>query len=248
MSARRARPPQDGATLNETLTPVPAPSTNGAGGSENAYPDLPRDVEAGPTHPAKRCMDVIFGGIAVGVLWPIWLLAAVVIRLDSPGPIMVTQKRVGLDGNEFDFYKFRTMHHRPRKSDIHERIPQGDLTKQLLSPKGKPSNATAAGWFLRKTTIDELPQLINVVMGDMSLVGPRPDMPIIVQHWPRQFRQRHKVKPGLTGLAVINGRSDLTHYEKVRFDLDYVRNHPISRDLMILFKTVALVASKKGAR
>jgi lipopolysaccharide/colanic/teichoic acid biosynthesis glycosyltransferase len=221
-------------------------STNGSGAE--AYPGLPRNIEAGPDHPAKRWMDVIFGSIFIGILWPIWILAAALIWRDSHGPIMIRQKRVGLNGAEFDFYKFRTMHHRPRKDDIHERIPQGDLTKQLLSPKGKPRNATSVGWVLRKTTIDELPQLFNVVKGDMSLVGPRPDMPIIVEHWPEEFRQRHLVKPGLTGLAVINGRSDLTHYEKVRWDLEYVKDHPISRDLMILFRTIALVASKKGAR
>jgi lipopolysaccharide/colanic/teichoic acid biosynthesis glycosyltransferase len=82
----------------------------------------------------------------------------------------------------------------------------------------------------------------------MSLVGPRPDMPEIVAAWPAEFRQRHKVKPGMTGLAQVNGRSDITHYQKVRYDLEYVRRHPMARDLRILMKTVALVISKKGAR
>ena len=123
-----------------------------------------------------------------------------------------------------------------------------DLTRRLLSPRGRPRNATAVGWALRKTTVDELPQLLNVVKGDMSLVGPRPDMPEIVAAWPADFRQRHKVKPGMTGLAQVNGRSDITHYRKVRYDLEYVRRHPIARDLRILVKTVTLVISKKGAR
>jgi lipopolysaccharide/colanic/teichoic acid biosynthesis glycosyltransferase len=87
-----------------------------------------------------------------------------------------------------------------------------------------------------------------VIKGDMSLVGPRPDIPEIVDHWPPHFRQRHKVKPGMTGLAQVNGRSDLTHSEKIHYDLEYVRRHPISRDLSILLKTVALVFNKKGAR
>jgi lipopolysaccharide/colanic/teichoic acid biosynthesis glycosyltransferase len=119
---------------------------------------------------------------------------------------------------------------------------------RLLSPRGRPRHATAIGWSLRKTTVDELPQLVNVVKGDMSLVGPRPDMPEIVQAWPAPFRQRHQVKPGMTGLAQVNGRSDLTHYEKVRFDLRYVRNHPLALDLMILVRTLRLVITKKGAR
>jgi lipopolysaccharide/colanic/teichoic acid biosynthesis glycosyltransferase len=140
------------------------------------------------------------------------------------------------------------MVHRKKQDDIHERLPTGDLTKRLLSPKGRPRNATAIGWTLRKTTVDELPQLLNVVKGEMSLVGPRPDIPEIVEHWPAAFRQRHKVKPGMTGLAQVNGRSDLTHYEKVKYDLRYVRHHPITLDLRILLKTIGLVISKKGAR
>jgi lipopolysaccharide/colanic/teichoic acid biosynthesis glycosyltransferase len=82
----------------------------------------------------------------------------------------------------------------------------------------------------------------------MSIVGPRPDIPEIVAHWPEEFRQRHLVRPGMTGLAQVNGRSDITHYQKVKFDIEYVRRHPITRDLGILWKTLSLVASKKGAR
>jgi lipopolysaccharide/colanic/teichoic acid biosynthesis glycosyltransferase len=140
------------------------------------------------------------------------------------------------------------MHHNRSGSDIAERLPTGDLMRRLLSPRGRPKHATAIGWTLRKTTVDELPQLVNVVKGDMSLVGPRPDMPEIVAAWPAEFRQRHQVKPGMTGLAQVNGRSDLTHYEKVKYDLRYVADHPITQDLKILLKTVALVISKKGAR
>ncbi len=96
--------------------------------------------------------------------------------------------------------------------------------------------------------MDELPQLLNVIKGDMSLVGPRPDMPEIVAHWPPHFHDRHKVKPGMTGLAQVNGRSDITHDQKIRYDLKYVSYHPITRDLMIILKTVILVLSTKGAR
>jgi lipopolysaccharide/colanic/teichoic acid biosynthesis glycosyltransferase len=212
------------------------------------YNGISSEVECGPTPPAKRVIDVAAGTLLIGTLWPVWALAAVLIKLDSPGPVFVRQKRVGLNGAEFRFLKFRTMHHDNKKSDLLERLPLGDLTRRLLSPRGRPRNATAVGWALRKTTVDELPQLLNVVKGDMSLVGPRPDMPEIVAAWPAEFRQRHKVKPGMTGLAQVNGRSDITHYQKVRYDLEYVRRHPIARDLRILVKTVALVISKKGAR
>lgn len=219
--------------------PPPAPDN---------YEGIPESIEAGPTPAAKRAMDIVLASLAVGVLAPLWVLAAILIVLDSPGPILVRQKRVGLNGREFGFYKFRTMVHRKKHDDLQERLPRGDLTKRLLSPKGRPRNATSVGWALRKTTVDELPQLLNVIRGDMSLVGPRPDIPEIVAAWPPRFRQRHKVKPGMTGLAQVNGRSDLTHYQKVRYDLEYVRHHPISLDLKILMKTVALVISKRGAR
>ena len=214
----------------------------------NGYDGIPEEVACGPTPVAKRVIDLVGGSMLIGTLWPIWALAAVLIKLDSTGPVFVRQKRVGLNGAEFRFLKFRTMHHEKNKYDLHERLPLGDLTRRILSPRGRPRNATAVGWALRKTTVDELPQLLNVVKGDMSLVGPRPDMPEIVAAWPADFRQRHKVKPGMTGLAQVNGRSDITHYRKVRYDLEYVRRHPLARDLRILIKTVTLVISKKGAR
>ncbi|HXG36207.1 MAG TPA: sugar transferase [Dehalococcoidia bacterium] len=206
-----------------------------------------RHVPCYPTPPAKRLVDLSLSVLALAVLWPVWLLAVFLIKLDSPGPALLSQPRVGLRGRKFSFYKFRTLAEGPA-DDLAERIPQGDLTQRLISPRGRNPRATNIGWVLRKTTVDELPQLLNVVKGDMSLVGPRPDMPLIVAHWPQSFLQRHKVKPGMTGLAQVNGRSDLTHYQKVCYDLEYVRYHPLSRDLRILLKTIALVVSKKGAR
>jgi len=205
------------------------------------------DVDPYPTPAVKRWLDIVVASLALGVLSPIWLLTLALIKLDGPGPALLRQKRVGLNGRLFSFYKFRTMVD-GAENGISDRIPEGDLTKRLLSPRGRNPAVTKIGWVLRKTTIDELPQLLNVVRGDMSLVGPRPDMPEIAAHWPPHFHQRHKVRPGMTGLAQVNGRSDLTHYEKIRYDLKYIRYHPISRDLGILLKTVALVLSKKGAR
>lgn len=223
--------------------PAPGPEAPPA-----QYPGIPGHVEAGPTSPLKRVLDIGVGGLMIGVLWPVFALAALLIKMESPGPVLIKQERIGLNGRGFRFLKFRTMHHNRAGSDLAERLPTGDLMSRLLSPRGRPKHATAIGWSLRKTTVDELPQLINVVKGDMSLVGPRPDIPEIVDHWPPEFRQRHKVKPGMTGLAQVNGRSDLTHYEKVKYDLRYVANHPITLDLKILIKTVGLVISKKGAR
>ncbi len=185
--------------------------------------------------------------LALAILSPVWLLTLALIKLGGPGPVLLKQKRVGLNGRQFNFYKFRTMAE-GAENGISDRIPKGDLRTQLLSPRGSQPGVTKIGRLLRKTTMDELPQLLNVIKGDMSLVGPRPDMPEIVAHWPREFLERHKVRPGMTGLAQVNGRSDLTHHEKIRYDLEYVRHHPISRDLVILLKTIPLVLSTKGAR
>jgi lipopolysaccharide/colanic/teichoic acid biosynthesis glycosyltransferase len=209
--------------------------------------DEPFEVDVYPTPPAKRWLDATVASIALMLLSPLWLIAVVLIKLEGFGPVMIKQDRVGKDGRLFTFYKFRTMAN-GGENDISDRIPAGDLKTQLLSPREQHSSVTRIGSILRKTTIDELPQLVNVLKGDMSLVGPRPDMPEIVERWPAHFQQRHKVRPGMTGLAQVNGRSDLTHYEKIRYDLDYVRYHPLRRDLAILLKTVGLVLSTKGAR
>ena len=204
-------------------------------------------VDAYPTSAVKRWLEIIGASLALGVLAPIWLLALILIKLDGLGPVILKQKRVGLGGRQFIFYKFRTMVN-AAENGISDRIPKGDLTKLLLSPRERNPSVTKIGWVLRKTTMDELPQLLNVLKGDMSLVGPRPDMPEIVAHWPPHFHERHKVKPGMTGLAQVNGRSDITHDQKIRYDLEYVRHHPISGDLAIILKTVVLVLSTKGAR
>ncbi len=225
--------------------------TNGRGKvtpKDHEYEGIPPGVVAGESSPWKRAIDVAACGTAVAILWPVFASAALLIKLDSHGPVLVRQKRVGLNGREFDFFKFRTMYHHRTKHDLGDRLPTGDLRTRLLSPRGRPRHATTIGWALRQTTIDELPQLLNVIRGDMSIVGPRPDIPEIVNHWPQEFRQRHLVRPGMTGLAQVNGRSDITHYQKVKYDIDYVRIHPIARDLGILWKTLSLVASKKGAR
>ncbi len=232
--------------------PVPVENAAETGQTDSGQPlpegtEIPFNVEPYPTPAVKRWLDIVVAALALGILSPIWLLTLALIKLEGPGPALLRQKRVGLNGRLFSFYKFRTMVD-GGENGMSDRIPKGDLTKLLLSPRGRHPGVTKIGWVLRKTTVDELPQLLNVVRGDMSLVGPRPDMPEIVDHWPPHFLQRHKGRPGMTGLAQVNGRSDLTHYEKVRHDLEYVRHHPISRDLGILLKTVGLVLSKKGAR
>ncbi len=213
----------------------------------NGHRLSPWAVPPEPVPASKRLLDLTVSTLAVGVFWPIFALTYLLIKLDSRGPALLGQQRVGHGGRTFTYYKFRTMLDGP-EPDLSGRLPQGDLRDSLLSPPGRDPRVTPIGWTLRTTTMDELPQFFNVARGDMSLVGPRPDMPEIVASWPARFQDRHRVKPGMTGLAQVNGRSDLTHYEKLRYDLDYVRRHPVSRDLAILIKTLTLVISKKGAR
>ncbi len=228
-------------------TVEPSYGGNGPGETASGQGPATAGIRAYPTPKAKRLLDLSIATLALMVLWPILLLAVALIKLDSSGPALLRQKRVGYGGKTFTFYKLRTMSSEAG-GDISQRLPEGDLKKRLLSPPGRDPNVTPVGWVLRKTTVDELPQLLNVARGDMSLVGPRPDIPEIVARWPPSFRQRHQVRPGMTGLAQVHGRSDLTHYQKIVHDLDYVRRHPLSRDLAILLKTVTLVFSQKGAR
>ena len=229
------------------LATAAIPSRNGAREPPLDEGDSRWEVQAYATPKSKRFLDVGIASLALAVLWPVWLLTIGLIKLDSPGPALLRQRRVGHKGRLFQFYKFRTMRSGTEEGD-YGRIPKGDLENCLLSPPGRDPRVTRIGWALRKTTVDELPQLLNIIKGEMSLVGPRPDIPEIVEAWPPAFRQRHQAKPGMTGLAQVNGRSDLTHYQKIRYDLAYARYHPLSRDIAVLMKTIGLVLSKKGAR
>ncbi len=179
------------------------------------------------------------------MLWPLILLLAVLIKLDSPGPAIFRQTRVGYLGRPFTLYKFRTMviaaeRREPEISDFrtHKFEP--------LKPPGRDPRVTMLGWILRRTSLDELPQLLNVVKGDMSLVGPRPEVPTIVDTFPPAYHLRHETKPGLTGLAQVNGLADITYHEKVMYDLEYVKRQSSSLDVEILLRTVRVVLGGGG--
>ena len=161
------------------------------------------------------------------------LVLAVVIRRDSPGPVFFCQQRVGLDGKPFTLIKFRTM--------------SADTDPYGFSPKnaGDP-RLTGVGKFFREHSLDELPQLINVVMGQMSLVGPRPLLLWQYQRWTDRQRRRTLVKPGLTGWAQVHGRAALTHEEKIEQDLWYVDNATLLLDLRIIIQTLRVVFSRQA--
>ncbi len=177
----------------------------------------------------KRIIDFILSLIILVLLSPILLLAAIAIKIEDPqGPIFFTQKRVGVDKTTFKLYKFRTM-----KTDK-EAERSFDFSKDN-------QRITRVGKFLRRTKIDELPQLINVLKGDMSLVGPRPTVMKQVQEYDDFQLRRLDVRPGMTGLAQVNGNVSLLWEDRIKYDVYYVDNLSFLMDLIILFKTVFIV-------
>ena len=178
-------------------------------------------------------MDFIFSLLAVIILLPIFVLVVVLIKLSSRGPAIFKQPRAGKDGKPFTFYKFRTM-----KMDVDPFGP---------SPKsGQDPRLTKIGIFLRKYSLDELPQLFNVLKGDMSLVGPRPLYMAQMAEWNDEQKKRLLVKPGLTGLAQISGRGELTIERKLAFDVEYVVNVSFLLDLKIVFFTILQIFTGKS--
>jgi exopolysaccharide biosynthesis polyprenyl glycosylphosphotransferase len=193
----------------------------------------------------KGLFDKIVAIAALIVFSPILALITLAIVLDDGGPALFTQTRVGQDGQPFTVLKFRTM------------VVDAELRKEALLALNegdgvlfklrKDPRITTIGSFLRRTSLDELPQLLNVMLGDMSLVGPRPALPVEVAQYSDNVSRRLEVKPGMTGLWQISGRSDLSREDAVRLDLRYVDSWTLALDLQILWKTGAAVASGRGA-
>ena len=193
----------------------------------------------------KGLFDRCAAGIALIVLSPLLMLLALTIRLSDRGPALFTQIRVGRDGRAFRIYKFRTMvvDAEQRRTEL---LAHNDHDGILFKLRQDP-RITSLGVHLRRLSIDELPQLINVLLGDMSLVGPRPALPAEAEQYAEHVRRRLVVKPGLTGLWQVNGRSDLTWEESVRLDLRYVENWSFALDLQILWKTISVLVRGSGA-
>jgi lipopolysaccharide/colanic/teichoic acid biosynthesis glycosyltransferase len=183
--------------------------------------------------------------MALLMLSPLFIVLAVAIKLNDRGPALFTQTRVGKDGETFRIYKFRTMVV-DAEARLAELMPANDFDGVLFKLRRDP-RITAIGAKLRKYSVDELPQLINVVKGEMSLVGPRPALPAEASQYADHVRRRLVVKPGLTGMWQVNGRSDLSWEESVRLDLRYVENWSFALDLQILWKTVSVILRGSGA-
>lgn len=200
-----------------------------------------------PARFAKRSIDLIGSALGLAVLMPLFLGIALLVRLTSKGPALFTQTRCGLAGRGFKFYKFRTMvvDAEERKAELaHLNEMQGPVFKIRRDPR-----ITRLGAILRRTSLDELPQLWNVLIGTMSLVGPRPPLPDEVERYTSREAQRLSVLPGITGLWQVSGRSTLLNFERwIDLDLEYARTWSMWLDLKILLKTLVVVVVARGAQ
>ena len=199
----------------------------------------------GAKHVAKRAMDITLAGLALLVLAPVFAVIAVLIRLDSEGPSLFAQERVGRGGRTFRIVKFRSMNS-AAPEQLAALMARNEGSGALFKMKDDP-RVTRLGRVLRKYSLDELPQFWNVLTGDMSLVGPRPPLPGEVSTYEDHVHRRLYIKPGLTGMWQVNGRSNLSWEESVRLDLYYVENWSLFGDLIILWRTFKVVAQPVGA-
>ncbi|MBC2177764.1 sugar transferase [Listeria booriae] len=200
----------------------------------------------------KRFFDFILALIGIILLSPIFLIVALIIKLDSPKEkVIFVQTRTGLQNEPFRIFKFRSMRKsdqpggaRKHAYDWEDGVPDDFVFK---SASGKDPEVSAVGAFVRKFSLDEIPQLFNVLRGDMSLVGPRPEIPAITNLYSRAQQTRLLVKPGVTGWAQVNGRSNMNHGQKMAYDSEYVQNISWKLDLQIIAMTVKQVLTGKDA-
>jgi lipopolysaccharide/colanic/teichoic acid biosynthesis glycosyltransferase len=192
----------------------------------------------------RRAFDVVVATLGLVVFSPLLALIALMIKLESPGPILFRQTRVGKDEKPFEVLKFRSMAVAAADEERVETEVE-DIDSFVFRPKGR---MTRIGRVIRACSLDEMPNLLNVLRGEMHIVGPRPDEPELVSQYRLEWRRRHVVKPGITGLAQIRGRADLTYAETMTYDLEYVDKRSFAGDIRIILSTLGVVAGRKGAR
>jgi lipopolysaccharide/colanic/teichoic acid biosynthesis glycosyltransferase len=194
----------------------------------------------------KRMFDIVLSTAAILVLFPLFVLTAAAIWIEDPGPVLFFQTRVGRNGRHFRFFKFRSMviDAERFKEQLASRNESSDgvIFKMKIDPR-----ITRVGRLIRKASIDELPQLFNVLLGDMSLVGPRPPLPAEVARYTLEQRKRLHVIPGITCLWQVSGRSDIPFSEQVKLDLQYIQSSSTIHDIRLLLKTVPAVLTGRGA-
>lgn len=198
-----------------------------------------------PATGMKRSLDVLLSLLILAAIWPAFVVICAAIAVTSPGPVFFVQTRVGRDGRTFGMIKFRSMYQdaEQRRAEI-EKL--SDREGICVKVKDDP-RITRVGLVLRRWSLDELPQLINVLKGDMSLVGPRPALVDEVAAYPEHAHRRHNVLPGITGPWQVSGRADIGFDEMIALDLDYVRRASVVTDAMILLRTFRAVVGGKGA-
>jgi lipopolysaccharide/colanic/teichoic acid biosynthesis glycosyltransferase len=177
----------------------------------------------------RRAIDIVVSATALAVASPVIALAALAVRLETPGPVIYRQRRSGLRGREFDVLKLRTM------------VDGAEHEGAGLAINANDARITRVGALLRRTSLDELPNLVNVLRGEMSLIGPRPTLPVQVAQYTERQRGRLAIRPGITGWAQVNGRATLPWSERIELDLYYIEHRSLALDLRILRRTVAMV-------
>jgi lipopolysaccharide/colanic/teichoic acid biosynthesis glycosyltransferase len=182
----------------------------------------------------RRAVDILVSASALALTSPLLAAAMIAIRLESPGSAIYRQRRVGRNGRPFDMLKLRTM------------VQGAEHIGAGLAVNENDSRITRVGALLRRTSLDELPNLINVLRGEMSLIGPRPTIPVQVQQYTARQRRRLEVKPGITGWAQVNGRASLPWSERIELDLHYIEHRGLALDLQILLRTLRLVFAGDG--
>lgn len=193
----------------------------------------------------KRLIDVVCSFLGVLVLSPLFIIIAIIIKTTSKGPVFFSQKRVGKNGKEFDMYKFRSMV--VNAEELKEKLAaQNEMSGPMFKMKDDP-RVTKVGKFIRKTSIDELPQLWNVLKGDMSLVGPRPSLPKEVAQFEDWMYRRLEVKPGLTCYWQVSGRNNIDFEDWMKLDCRYVDERNLWIDIKLIFKTVGVLFGDKNA-
>ena len=193
----------------------------------------------------KRLIDIICSFVGILVLSPLFIIIAIIIKFTSKGPVFFSQKRVGRNGKEFDMYKFRSMV--VNAEELKEKLAaQNEMSGPMFKMKDDP-RVTKVGKFIRKTSLDELPQLWNVLKGDMSLVGPRPSLPKEVAQFDEWMHKRLDVKPGLTCYWQVSGRNNIDFEDWMKLDVKYVEERNLWIDIKLIFKTVGVLFGDKNA-
>jgi lipopolysaccharide/colanic/teichoic acid biosynthesis glycosyltransferase len=207
-------------------------------------------IEELASHRILRAIEILLATLCMVLALPIMIIIGILIRLDSPGPALFWQNRIGLDGKTFKFVKFRTLY-----CDARERFPElyaykytDEEIQTLIFKLRNDPRVTRIGRWLRSSTLDELPNFWNVLTGDMALVGPRPELPEMMRYYNTQeMMSKFSVRPGITGLSQVSGRGELSFLETAMYDIDYVKNRSLAMDIEILLKTLYSVFLRKGA-